>query len=176
MAILRTMDRRPPAGFTILELMVVIAVLAILLTVAVPSIQQLIKNNRVTSQTNELVAMINFARNEAIRRNGTIPVTLNSEAGGWSGEVEDPAGDGADPCTAQGALRCAEYESVLLTQDVDAGASSATFSFNNRGYVTGFNEVNIALQHTNCAGERQRREIRILPTGQVSTSDSACSE
>jgi len=161
-------------GFTLIELIVAIAVAAILLTVAVPSLTDLIRNNRVTGQTNELVAMINFARNEAIRRNGSVDVVLTSEADGWGGEVEDPLGSGADPCTAQGALRCADYSDVLLTQDIDGSVSSVTLTFNNRGYLDPFSEVNIALQHTDCSGTKQRREIRILPTGQVSSSVESC--
>lgn len=156
-------------GFTLIELIVAIAVAAILLTVAVPSLTNLIRSNRVTGQTNELVAMINFARNEAIRRNDDIPVVLTSNADGWSGEVRDPAGTGADPCTAQGALRCADYRDVQLT------SGSTTFEFNNRGYLSPFSEVNIALEHSDCSGSQQRREIRILPTGQVSSSVVACS-
>jgi len=44
------------------------AVGAILLTLAVPSINAFVKNNRLTSQTNELVAHINLARLEALKR------------------------------------------------------------------------------------------------------------
>lgn len=160
---------RRAGGFTLIELIVAITVLAILLTIGVPSIQKLIKDNRVTSQTNELVALINFARNESIRRNDSITVELTSNANGWSGEVKDPAGAGADPCTATGALRCAEYNQVLLT------SGTVTFDFNNRGYVDGFSQVDLAMEHTDCAGNRQRREITILPTGQVSLTDAACS-
>jgi type IV fimbrial biogenesis protein FimT len=155
-------------GFTIIELIVAIAVLAILLTIGVPSIQQLIKNNRVTAQTNELVSMINFARNESIRRNDTVTVNLTKTTNGWSGEVKDPGGTGSDPCTATGALRCADYNGVQLPSGTD------TFAFNNRGYVDGFSQVEIVLQHTDCAGDRQRREITILPTGQVSSTDAQC--
>lgn len=163
-------------GFTIIELIVALAVLAILLTVGVPSVQELIKNNRVTGQTNELVAMINFARNEAIRRNSSVPVVLTSETDGWSGEVKDPSGTGSDPCTAMGALRCAEYNRVALTQDIDGSLDTVTLEFNNRGYLTPFEEVNIGLEHENCSSERQRRVIKILPTGQLSSEEAACSE
>ena len=158
------------SGFTLLELMIAITVIAITATLAVPAMTDLIRNNRVTSQNNELVAMLAFARNEAIRRNDSITVELVSNVGGWSGEVKDPAGDGADPCTATGALRCAEYDRVLLAGD------TLTFDFNNRGYVAGFNQIDLALEHTDCSGNRQRREITILPTGQISSTDTACSE
>ncbi|NEZ02729.1 prepilin-type N-terminal cleavage/methylation domain-containing protein [Wenzhouxiangella sp. XN201] len=157
-------------GFTIIELIVAIAVLAILLTIGVPSIQQLIKNNRVTAQTNELVSVINFARNESIRRNQSVDMDLISNASGWSAEVRSPDGaEDSEGCTV-GVLRCADYNGVLLPSGTDS------FAFNNRGYVDGFTQVDIVLQHTDCSGDRQRREITILPTGQVSSTDAACVE
>lgn len=155
------------SGFTVIELIITITVLAILVTMGIPAIQELIKNNRVTSQTNELVALVNLARNESIRRNRCIVVELTSTAGGWNGVVKDTDPD-EDPCTPTDTLRTADYESVLLATDTD------DFAFNNRGYVDGFTRVDLALEHTNCSGDRQKREITILPTGQVSSSNAAC--
>lgn len=56
-------------GFTLIELIVVIALAAIIMTLAVPSYQNLIANNRITAHTNELVTAINMARSEAVKRN-----------------------------------------------------------------------------------------------------------
>ena len=55
-------------GFTLIELMVTVAVLAIVLSLGVPSYRALIINNRLTAQANALVASINLARSEAIKR------------------------------------------------------------------------------------------------------------
>jgi type IV fimbrial biogenesis protein FimT len=46
-----------------------VALSAIILTLAVPSYQSLIANNRITAHTNELVMAINMARSEAVKRN-----------------------------------------------------------------------------------------------------------
>ncbi|MCG8276163.1 GspH/FimT family pseudopilin [Stenotrophomonas sp. NLF4-10] len=67
-------------GFSLLELMVTVAVLAILMAIAVPGFSALINRDRLTSQANELVAVIQYARSEAVRLNG--PVTLCPSADG----------------------------------------------------------------------------------------------
>lgn len=58
-----------PAGFTLLELVITVAVLAIALGIAIPSFQGITNRNRLTSVANEVVAAMQLTRMEAIRRN-----------------------------------------------------------------------------------------------------------
>jgi len=58
-------------GFTIIELMVTLAVLSIVLGVGVPAFQNLIEGGRVTSQINQTIGLISFARSEASKRTAT---------------------------------------------------------------------------------------------------------
>jgi type IV fimbrial biogenesis protein FimT len=60
------------AGFSLLELMVTLTVAGIVMAVAVPAFQGLSIGNRLTTQANEIVAAMNLARSEAIKRNATI--------------------------------------------------------------------------------------------------------
>lgn len=60
------------SGFTIVELMVTVAVAGILLAVAVPSFNQMAVNSRLTAQVNDVVAALNLARSEAIKRNTSV--------------------------------------------------------------------------------------------------------
>jgi len=55
-------------AFTIIELMITVAIAAILITVAVPAMQDMVRNNRLVTQTNLLVSHIQLARSEAIKR------------------------------------------------------------------------------------------------------------
>lgn len=61
-----------PRGFTLIELMVAIMVLAILLGVAVPSFRDAALGSRLTAYANDFVASAQIARSEAIKRNADV--------------------------------------------------------------------------------------------------------
>lgn len=84
--------RRGSAGFTIVELMVTVAVVAILATIAIPSYQAVMRSVRVRSASSELVYDLVRARSEAIKRNADVIVARNPAGwdAGW--RIESPAG------------------------------------------------------------------------------------
>ena len=55
-------------GFTLIELVVTMAVAAILVSLAVPEMRTFIQNNRLITQTNDLIGDLSYARNESLRR------------------------------------------------------------------------------------------------------------
>lgn len=66
------MNRKIQNGVTLIELMVALAVLAILVSAAVPSFVNLVKDTRMRSTVNALVTAMRVARSEAIKRGGTV--------------------------------------------------------------------------------------------------------
>lgn len=94
-------------GFTLIELIVTMAVLAILVALAAPSFTSVINGNRLTGNANELMTTLQSARMEAVRRNARVVIcrndapdtaqTCNTAAGawlGWMSFVDDGSGGG----------------------------------------------------------------------------------
>lgn len=103
------MRTRPPrqAGFSLLELMLVITVAAVILGIGVPSFRDFMLNSRMTGAANDMLAAIHSARTEAIKRHqqvvmcfsnnpdAAVPACAGDGTGGWVVWVDD-----SDPAVA----------------------------------------------------------------------------
>ncbi len=110
---------RAQQGFTIFELVMTVAVGALLVTLAVPSFNAMLQNNRLTSQINEFVATLQLARSEAVKRNQTVILCA----------TDDPA---ADPLDCTGGADWDTGWIVFADADSD-GAPAATADECNAG-------------------------------------------
>jgi type IV fimbrial biogenesis protein FimT len=72
--------RRRAAGFTLVELLVVVAVLAIIALVAGPSLNDLIRLQRLKGVTAQLTTDLQLARTEAAARNQPVRLTFTDNA------------------------------------------------------------------------------------------------
>lgn len=72
---------RRQAGFTLTELLAVVAVIAVLTSLAMPSFTNIISRNRAKGAATDLYVALTKARSEAVKRNAN--VTLSPNAGGW---------------------------------------------------------------------------------------------
>lgn len=73
-------------GFTLIELMITVAIAAILLTLAVPNMRDFILNNRITAQTNDLLADLALARSEAAKLGIRVTVCTSSNQTSCTGD------------------------------------------------------------------------------------------
>ncbi len=168
----RASRRRRARGFTLLELMATITILAILLGIGIPSLTAFIQNSRVTSQANGLVSSFHLARSEAIKRGAQVRVTalVGGFEAGWCVHLGVGCGDPEDA----GVLR---FYPPMARMDVGEDATEVTFD--GRGAriapAPGADMV-ITLQPADCtAGQANRaRRIEVTPTGRFSVTREAC--
>jgi type IV fimbrial biogenesis protein FimT len=76
------MRRHFSKGFTAIELMVTVAVLAVLAGIAAPSFNPIIERWRVRQASEELQSTFYFARSEAIKRGGNVTILRSGDGGG----------------------------------------------------------------------------------------------
>lgn len=71
-------------GFSLVELLLVVAVLAVVLGVGVPSLRSLMQRQKITTTVNDFFASLNLARSEAIQRGGRVDMVPADDAGDWA--------------------------------------------------------------------------------------------
>lgn len=144
-------DGRPVGGsrgYTLIELMVVIVVLAILTGIALPNFRDFIRRNAVSSQVNALLADVQYARNEAVSRrvitvmcastDGATCASGNRFDGGWIVYRETNPGATATLDASDEVLRVGQaVDNVSIRSHVASGTAPSEISFDQQGTIVG---------------------------------------
>ena len=173
------MRHKQNTGFTLVELMVTIAIVAILLAVGLPSFQGSLRSNRVATSTNELLASLALARTEAIKtvqasqvcaRDGNACGTDWNQ--GWL-VVTDSDGDGTTFETTVKAVDAHPNLSITMS----GGTDNAVVQFDRRGRLDDDagtpRKVEISPEGDD-AEDAHFRCMTISQIGQVSTVKGPC--
>ncbi|HDS0922811.1 TPA: GspH/FimT family pseudopilin [Stenotrophomonas maltophilia] len=170
------MSSRQSNGFTLVELMITVAVVAILAAIAFPSFQSTLRSNRVASASNEVSGLVALARSEAIR---------NKRGGGVCGSTSGTTCDGAwgkgmlawSDVDSNGALDANEVvlRFVAMNPAITAtGPNAAGITFDARGRRVGSDDKEVVLQPTSCKNQALLRRLKVNASGQISTAKETC--
>ncbi|EMJ3467678.1 TPA: GspH/FimT family pseudopilin [Vibrio harveyi] len=107
-----------PRGFTLLELLITIAVLSVLLTAAAPSFQNVFETNKMQRLANELHGFVIQGKSEAVLRRERLWAHLimsggSSSDGNWRIELTDNSSEGAG--TVLFSFSGAPYKGIVVT-------------------------------------------------------------
>ncbi|MEA9554998.1 Tfp pilus assembly protein FimT/FimU [Xanthomonas nasturtii] len=167
-----------PRGFTLIELMVTVAVLAIMSAIAYPSFQGVLRSNRVAAANNELMALLNLARSEAIRngQGGGVCGSSNGTAcdGSWSAGVMawgDTNGNGGFDA-GEAVLRFSTGNPRLIVQGPTTGT---VIGFDARGRRRAVADQQLGLRPDQCGGQALKRSLTVNASGQIRSKKEACS-
>lgn len=160
-------------GFTLVEVMIAISVMAILIFGGVPSFIQLIRDTSVSTQSNSLVAAIGLARSEAVRRGVEIHLTAVTDGknetswnNGWVVWVDNNH-DGS-------------RENSEILRDFKAPDGNLSLDknitdiiFNSQGEISGGYTYTFQFKPSGCH-EQEQREIKVKSTGRSSITKVDC--
>jgi len=158
------------SGFTLIELMVTIAIIAIVSAIAIPGYMSWLPNYRLRSAVLDLEGNIQWTRLQAIKRNQTWAVLFDQPNDiyyvcsdpGVNGLWDGPVAMGGDGDIVERTVDLADYNAGVNITAV----SSANFTFSNRG-IAGFNyTVNLMNQSASSANYR----ISVSISGGVASS------
>lgn len=125
--------KRQMHGFTLTELMIVVAIFAVLVTLALPSYNQFVRNQRVKTASFDLFSSLVQARSEAITRNASITVAPVSGnwANGWT--VKDAGGTTIRDQQALAAVTLTGPATVVYNSSGRLGSASGSFELTAAG-------------------------------------------
>ena len=161
------------AGFSLIELMVSLAIAAMLIGIGAPAFNAFIAQQRMSSDINNLVSAVSYARSEAARLGGLVSVQArgNDDGNEWGEGYCVVAGN---PGGCGGAiLRDISPVSNATFNGINGLQGVYTLSFNSRGVLVGSNGGDVQL----CSGEAnvdRGRTMNISLIGRTSTEDFTC--
>lgn len=178
-------DRSPaPSGMTVVELLIIVAALAVVITLAVPGSAMLVEHYRLKAASADLVNGLNLARGEAIKRGSTVRVCPSSNgrfcrsdgdwAQGWL-VYSDGNGDG----TVQDIELIQSFDAPNVNVRVIArGATEQNVGFTVAGLVPVEGSASGEFVLCHAGSDRESRTVLIDSEGWVSlatTPAQACS-
>ncbi|MCV6637845.1 GspH/FimT family pseudopilin [Candidatus Albibeggiatoa sp. nov. NOAA] len=169
-------------AFTITELMITVAIVGILVSVALPSLRHSLLNNRITAKTNQFVSVLNYARSESIiGRNIRIEplnkISTSDEWGhGWV--VADDANDNGEiDCTNLWDADCEKLREFKFDDGIEVNGPDELdiILYDSRGQLAG-NASKLNMSFVFCLenateNDPTGREVTIQATGRTALTN-----
>ena len=163
-----------PRGFTIIEMMMGIAIMGILLMLALPNFSLFLQNTQIKNAAESLTQGLNLARAEALRRNApvrfqlvsnlTATCALAAASPAWVVSLEDPVGkceiapsETTTPKIVQKQSGTEGTGNIVLET-----TGGALVTFNGLGRATGVSTTSILIKNTSGTCEHDGGPMRCM--------------
>jgi type IV fimbrial biogenesis protein FimT len=165
-------------GFTLLELLITVALIAIVMAIAVPSMSTFTQNDRLTTNINALIGNLAYARSEAVKTNRQVSICVSNNAttctgGNWEdGWVVYIDADGDNSFTA-GETVLRAHQALGSNNTLTPTGIGTQITYDNRGFATAASVGSIQLCDSRSGP--LGKTITISNTGRVRIQDkTAC--
>ena len=148
-------------GFTLMELMVVIAIISIMTAIAVPRIGPWLASQKLSSSARDIYSMLQLSRLRAVKENANVFFSFNSL--GYSAFVDNGSGGGIANDNVQNGTEPTIYSGQFGDSVSFMGASVPSLWFNSRGFASA--NLGTTITIGNQLGEQ--RQIILSQLGRV---------
>ena len=153
-------------GYSLFEIITVMAIVAITTSIGVPSFRNLIQNNRITATTNELLVSISQARSEAIRQNVQVRICSTKNP-----DEAQPVCSGNDWSTGWVVMADTADDGPFATKisakrvddaDMEVSSSLNAIVFRGNGLSVGFNNTSFGICDSRKSQPKHVTDMRSL--------------
>jgi type IV fimbrial biogenesis protein FimT len=170
-------SKRHTSGFTMMELIVTMSIVAILLMIGIPSFRYVTASNRISTEVNGLLGDMQFARSEAVKEGLWVTVCSSNDGqncnggptwqSGWIVFLDSNDNQTVDP--GEAVMRVQSKFSSTDTFLPDNGAFTA-ITFNREGYASTNAVVVVTLElHDSTNTAPWTRCLAVTPVGMLTT-------
>jgi len=159
-------------GFTLVELMITMAVMAVTLSIAVPLLSNMMQNNLITSNTNSIIGAFNYARIEAVKRGVNITIASsdtsasgNSWGSGYRVWIDDGNTVGTFE-TGEEELRVFDALPTSLTLN----STPVFYTFRATGFAVASDSLTLCTDESGVQG----RQLLLSLSGRLQASNITC--
>jgi type IV fimbrial biogenesis protein FimT len=162
-------------GFTLIEMLMTMAIAAILLTIGIPSFRYVTNSNRIAGELNGLLGDLQFARAEAIKEGRTVTVCVSNDGANCANSTTWQSGwiVFSDP-TNVGVVDAGEtilrVQTTFSSSDTfNASNNVSAITFNREGYAIGMANGTLLSLHDSTNTSAWTRCLLINLSGQMTS-------
>jgi type IV fimbrial biogenesis protein FimT len=172
------MQYRSRFGFTLIELVIILALVVIITTLAIPSFQSIINNNQIITTANNLASSLYLARSEALKRGVTVSVCASADQNfdscgqdwhqGWIVFVNPNDQNSIDDLILR--VTQVKHQHLTITPTPVTGKAS----YQRDGFPSAASSnLNFNLTSKHCSADNGR-SLTLTPTGRIQLDNLDC--